>query len=567
MHVAIRADADPSIGSGHVVRCLALAEEGLALGHRVVLHSHRLPPALREWAADLSVDIVEVEEPPGSAADARLLLDTAADVHLVDGYRFGASFHDEHAAATPRPILVVVDDNREVPVTHADLVLNPGAHADGSLYADLAPDRLAIGPDHAIIRRSIAGIDPGRPDPPSGRPRRLLVSLGGGDPLGLTDRLLDAMLPFDDIEVRVTRGGLVADGPDGDIVARGEGVTAVTGDLADSLAWADLAILGAGTSLWEAAHLGLPVIAVVVADNQTATSESARKAGFALRRDGRDANAIPDTLADVRSLLFDRNRLDAMSDAGRRLIDGRGVSRVWERLEGMVTTAPGDDGISFRPLVDGDRERLFDWRNRPEVARHLFGPTPIARPDHDRWFDRLSGDRSRRSWIVEADDRPAGEDARALHSNWQGTNGAGWFPKPGFTPSRPKWIPVTPTTQKRLAKAVWDTPLTFGTVWNNSFEWAFYLSPPPDVIYFMTDGASSAPTRGMDLIQAKKGRIKIYTIGYASPANAKGPLEEIAAMTGAKSKFVSMEQIKEMEKKIPAKNRPAPGKKPPKKKK
>jgi len=77
-------------------------------------------------------------------------------------------------------------------------------------------------------------------------------------------------------------------------------------------------------------------------------------------------------------------------------------------LEGMVTTAPGDDGISFRPLVDGDRERLFDWRNRPEVARHLFGPTPIARPDHDRWFDRLSGDRSRRSWIVEADDRPVG---------------------------------------------------------------------------------------------------------------------------------------------------------------
>lgn len=160
----------------------------------------------------------------------------------------------------------------------------------------------------------------------------------------------------------------------------------------------------------------------------------------------------------------------------------------------------------------------------------------------------------------------AGEDARALHKNWQGTNGAGWFPKPGFKPSRPKWIPVTPSTQKRLAKAVWETPLTYGTVWNNSFEWAFYLSPPPDVIYFMTDGASSPPTRGMELIQAKKGRTKIYTIGYASPGNAKGPLQEIAAMSGAKSKFVSMEQIKEMEKKIPARNRPAPGKKPPKKK-
>jgi hypothetical protein len=159
----------------------------------------------------------------------------------------------------------------------------------------------------------------------------------------------------------------------------------------------------------------------------------------------------------------------------------------------------------------------------------------------------------------------AGEDASALHKNWQGTNGGGWSPKPGFKPSRPKWIPVTPSSKKKLAEAVRSTPLTFGTVWNNSFEWAFYLNPKPDVIYFMTDGSSSPATRGMDLIKTKKGRTKIYTIGYAAPKNAKAPLEEIAAMTGGSSKFVSMEQIQVMEKKIQGKN-PA-GKKPPKKKK
>ncbi|MDE0577940.1 MAG: hypothetical protein OSB39_13420, partial [Opitutales bacterium] len=63
----------------------------------------------------------------------------------------------------------------------------------------------------------------------------------------------------------------------------------------------------------------------------------------------------------------------------------------------------------------------------------------------------------------------AGENANVLHKKWKGTNGAGWAPVAGFTPSRPKWIPVTPSTKKKLTEAVWETPLTFGTVWNNSF--------------------------------------------------------------------------------------------------
>ena len=98
---------------------------------------------------------------------------------------------------------------------------------------------------------------------------------------------------------------------------------------------------------------------------------------------------------------------------------------------------------------------------------------------------------------------------------------------------------------------IW-TPLTFGTVWDNSFEWAFYMNPKPDVIYFMTDGNSNKSFQGIDLIKQKKGKTKIYTIGYGAPAGAKLPLEEIAAMTGGKSKFVDMDEIRMMEKEIDA---------------
>jgi hypothetical protein len=100
----------------------------------------------------------------------------------------------------------------------------------------------------------------------------------------------------------------------------------------------------------------------------------------------------------------------------------------------------------------------------------------------------------------------AGQDANALHKNWEGSNGGGWKPKEGHTPERPKWMPVTPSNKKKLKEAVVSTPLTFGTVWDNSFEWAFYMNPKPDVIYFMTDGNANKNLQGMEVIKSKKGK-------------------------------------------------------------
>ena len=143
----------------------------------------------------------------------------------------------------------------------------------------------------------------------------------------------------------------------------------------------------------------------------------------------------------------------------------------------------------------------------------------------------------------------AGEDAKAIEKKWTGNNKIGWKPRAGFKPSKPKWIPVTPSTKKTLSKAIWSTPLTFGSVWDNSYRWALtMLDPKPDVIYFMTDGA--AKVKGMDFIKNSRGRTKIYTIAYGTPPAAKAPLMEIAKISGGKFKYVSNEQIKAMEKKI-----------------
>ena len=143
----------------------------------------------------------------------------------------------------------------------------------------------------------------------------------------------------------------------------------------------------------------------------------------------------------------------------------------------------------------------------------------------------------------------AGEDAKAISDKWQGDNTKGFNPKPGYKPKKPVWIPVTPANRSKLSKAISDTPLVFGTVWDNSFRWALtLLDPKPDVIFFMTDG--SANRKGMDIIRQHHGSTKINTISYLAPAQAKISLKEIAKMTGGEFRSIDAAQIKQLEMKL-----------------
>ena len=141
------------------------------------------------------------------------------------------------------------------------------------------------------------------------------------------------------------------------------------------------------------------------------------------------------------------------------------------------------------------------------------------------------------------------EDAKAISDKWQGDNTKGFNPKPGYKPKKPVWIPLTPANRSKLSKAISDTPLVFGTVWDNSFRWALtLLDPKPDVIFFMTDG--TANRKGMDIIRQHHGSTKINTISYLAPAQAKISLKEIAKMTGGEFRSIDAAQIKQLEMKL-----------------
>lgn len=64
--------------------------------------------------------------------------------------------------------------------------------------------------------------------------------------------------------------------------------------------------------------------------------------------------------------------------------------------------------VRLRPVDFGDRERLYDWRNRPEVSAYMYTDHVIAPDEHGRWFESAMAAADRRYWIIELDGEPVG---------------------------------------------------------------------------------------------------------------------------------------------------------------
>jgi len=104
--------------------------------------------------------------------------------------------------------------------------------------------------------------------------------------------------------------------------------------MAELMRDADLAIGAAGTTSWERCCLGLPTIALVLAENQRSNLEALVAAGAAI--EVKHAHEIGFSVA---GLVLDSTRLIAMSGAAFNLTDGLGAVRVVDELVG-ASAAP-----------------------------------------------------------------------------------------------------------------------------------------------------------------------------------------------------------------------------------
>lgn len=367
MRVVFRVDASEDIGHGHFFRCLTLAEAFHERDARIEFISRALPGNLLPCIEGRGYKLHDLSErsekksessghgckepfhPLEASIDQDCIETTdvlrhlgGADLLVVDQYSIACSWETEIRRYVR--VLAAIDDE---PVRRhcAKVLVVPGSCRNPSYCRTFLPKggELLAGPNYALLRPEFRKMRASKASEQECRKttENIFVAFGGSSQIELYAAVIKA-LDFSKFsgkwKIDLVLGGTGQDNSTlRQVLASAKNPIKIfqfSHDISRLMAKADIGIGAAGTMAWERCCLGLPSIAVVLADNQRAIAKDLSEHNAALAiGTAQELTRKPEEL----SFALDRLRDDGilrrqMSAAGLRLIDGRGVNRVVDSI-------------------------------------------------------------------------------------------------------------------------------------------------------------------------------------------------------------------------------------------
>lgn len=360
VRVAFRADASIQIGTGHVMRCLTLADELTRKGHecRFVCREHEghLGDLITGKGYDLTLLPAHSDNEPEANGrnsdnyerwlgvlwqeDARQTLDALKewkpDWLVVDHYALDARWEKRLKPHVGQ--IMVIDDLANRPHDSA-LLLDQNLGRSAADYDHLVPCDCVrlIGPKYALLRPEFAELR----DKSLARRKKepslmhILVTMGGVDPENATGAALDALtksnLP-ETCRISVVMGTqapwLHKIKAQAAVVPYQIEVLSGISNMAEVMTSADLAIGAAGSTSWERCCLGLPTFMFVLAENQRSAAKALQDRGCAkLLGSSTDKQLVKRLEKELASLQLGSALID-MINKSCSITDGRGVWRL-----------------------------------------------------------------------------------------------------------------------------------------------------------------------------------------------------------------------------------------------
>lgn len=424
MKVAFRVDASHTIGTGHFMRCLTLADGLNQSGAEVRFVCRPLPEQLRAMLVvrqhevvtlPTSSDTESIDDLPhgqwrgtSQAADAhdtvRALSDGSWDWLVVDHYALDARW--ESALRGTAEHSLAIDDlaDRE---HDCDLLLDQNLYADmDSRYRGKVPSRcqLLLGPRFALLRDEFR-LWRERVGPRDGPVTRVLVCFGGVDADRHTSRAIEALknLRATNVSVDVVIGAAHSDRTqiESACLALGFACHVQTTRMAELMAAADFAIGAGGLTTWERCCVGLPALIFAVAENQQRQVSDAAGEGLVYAPDVAAKRISSSVIGrHTRALMENAGLRHAISRRGMEAVDGRGTWRVIRHI--------GRSDIEIRQAGPDDSRQVFEWRNHPAIRSTSFNQDVIDWESHQEWFASMLSDPRRILLVGQRNGIPLG---------------------------------------------------------------------------------------------------------------------------------------------------------------
>jgi UDP-2,4-diacetamido-2,4,6-trideoxy-beta-L-altropyranose hydrolase len=386
--VVLRADASVSAGTGHVMRCLALAHALKRDGKDVCFAVSECPDAILKKIRADSFSIIRLKSKAGSIKDAEEVAKFAKEKKsfwvVSDGYQFSGKYQDAVRGAGLH--LLFIDDYGHCKKYCADIILNQNLYAGAHFYpkSDIFT-RFLLGTQYALLRPEFFEYRHWKRKLPE-KAAKILITLGGSDPDNTTLKILKAVKGLD-FDVKAVVGSVnphlrsvereIKKSPNRQILKN-------VPNMPDLMAWADVVITGGGSTCWETCFMGLPNIIIYCGDNQKPIALSLDSAGAAINLGHNKDLEEKKIVSVLKRLANNREARKIMSEKSRLLIDGMGAERVVFAMNAPLLRKAGKDDCRF----------VWELSNSREVRAASFSQNPITWETHREWYDRMMKDRN-----------------------------------------------------------------------------------------------------------------------------------------------------------------------------
>lgn len=341
VNVIFRADANSTIGMGHVMRCLSIADAFKDVGADItfVLADSNASYRVRDRGYNtvvLNSDYADM--------DSELFLwpQIDCDYLIVDSY----NVTEKYLRALKKKVnetggkLIYIDDVYAFPYP-VDILINYNVYGNidsyNRLYIDNRPGFIT-GLEYAPLRKVFRGLE-NKTQPTN--IRHILISTGGSDELGVTLRIMKFLLEDnsglkDKYVYHFLIGSMNTSKDEIKRMSMSVDNTIIhenVNDMKSLIQTTDLVVSAAGSTLYEVCACGVPLITYVVADNQIQGAEGFEQLGMAINvGDIRECNYIFELFNAIETINRDYKKRCEIGLKMQELVDGHGADRIVKKI-------------------------------------------------------------------------------------------------------------------------------------------------------------------------------------------------------------------------------------------
>ena len=423
MKAVFRVDASLKIGSGHVMRCLALANT-LKNNHFIVeFICRKLDGNLINRICEEGFKVHELQPGSDNNTDHKLeysswlgvsqkqdaeecikiLNNESVDWIVVDSYALDKDWHSSLKPFCSR--LMVIDDlaNRNY---QCDILLDQTFGREKTDYINRTPSNCQslVSSKYALLRPEFADL---RLESLARRKHsklsHLLINMGGIDIANITERILDH-LKISDLKKELNITIIMGENSPHLHSVRNKAaelkqktkVLVGVKNMAKIMTSADIAVGASGSTTWERCCLGLPSIQLVMSTNQEYLAQILHN------------NNIIKLVQEVKevSCLLESSQ-EWMKDAGNlsaEICDGLGTNRVLNKMTNKIIRLKDFNEIELCNYTNLDQDDVclaLEMRNHEEIRPWMYNQKNISLPEHLSFIDTLGTKTKTRYFLVK----------------------------------------------------------------------------------------------------------------------------------------------------------------------